>query len=110
MSMKGDGHAGGEFLLTARTSVGQRKFSTRNKKFTLSGLTSFSEETIMCVIIVEGKLPNCAIKKAGIDITVTPEGIINDPEIIFNNSGNGSYCPRWPECIYRGKKVPALVQ
>ena len=63
----------------------------------------------MCVIILEGKLPNGAIE-AGIHITVTHEGSIDGPDFIFNNSGNGSYCPGGPECIYRGKKVPALVQ
>ena len=109
ISMKGDGHAGGELLLTAKKSVGQRKCSTRNRKFTLIGLTAFSGEPVMCVIIVEGKLPNGAIE-AGIDITVTPKGSIDDPDFIFNNSGNGSYYPGGPECVYRGKKVPALVQ
>ena len=63
----------------------------------------------MCVIIVEGKLPNGAIE-AGIDINITPKESIDDPDFIFNNSGNGSYYPGGPECIYRGKKVPALVQ
>ena len=109
ISMKGDGHAGGELLLTAKKSVGQRKCSTRNRKFTLIGLTAFSGEPVMCVIIVEGKLANGAIE-AGIDITVTPKGSMDDPNFIFNNSGNGCYYPGGPECIYRGKKVPALVR
>ena len=109
ISMNGDGHAGGELLLTAKKSVGQRKYSIRNQKFTLIGLITFSGEPVMCVIIVEGKLSNGAIE-AGIYITVTPEESIDDPDFIFNNSGNCSYYPRGPECIYRGKKVPALVQ
>ena len=108
ISMKSDGHAGGELLLTARKSVGQRKCSTRNRKFTLIGLTAFTGEPVMCVIIVEGKLPNGAIE-AGIDITVEPSGCIDDPDFIFNNSGNGCYYPGGPKCTYRGKKVPALV-
>ena len=107
--MKGDGHAGGELLLTAKKSVGQKRCSTRNRKFTLIGLTAFSGEPVMCVIIIEGKLPNGSIE-AGIDITVTPKGSIDDDDFIFKNSGNGCYYPGGPECFFRGKKVPALVR
>ena len=99
ISIKGDRHAGGELLLTAKKSVGQRKCSARNQKSTLIGLTAFSGEPAMCVIIVEGKLPNGAIE-AGIDITVTLKGSIDDPDFIFNNNGNGSYDPGGPEYVH----------
>ena len=92
ISMKGDGHAGGELLLTAKKSVGQKRCSTRNRKFTLIGLTTFSGEPVMCVIIIEGKLPNGSIE-AGIDNTVTPKGSIDDDDFIFKNRWNGCYYP-----------------
>ena len=109
ISMKGDGHNGGELLLTERGKVPQRKASTRNRKFTMIGLTSFSGEPVMCVLIIEGKVPNGAIE-AGIDIEVQPEGQPSDEDFIIKNSGKGKYFPGGPECVYRGKTVPALVR
>ncbi len=38
-----------------------------SRKFTMIGLTNFSGEPVMCLLILEGKLPNGAIE-AGIDI------------------------------------------
>ena len=35
ISMKGDGHVGGELFLTEKRRVPQRKTSTRNRKFTM---------------------------------------------------------------------------
>ena len=54
--MKGDGHNGGELLLTEKGKVPQRKASTRNQKFTMIGLTSFSGDPVMCILIIEGKI------------------------------------------------------
>ena len=52
--MKGDRYNGGELLLTKKGTIAQRKARTRNWKFTLIGLTSFTGEPVMCVIIIEG--------------------------------------------------------
>ena len=55
ISMKGDGHVGGELLLGERGTVPQKKSSTRSKKFTMIGLTVFTGEPVMCILIIEGK-------------------------------------------------------
>ena len=109
ISMKGDGHHGGELLLAEKGTTAQRKTSTRNRKFTMIGLTSFTGEPVMCVLILEGKLPNGAIE-AGVDIQVKPNGKTTDSDFILKNSGKGKHYPGGPECVYRGKTVPALVQ
>ena len=109
ISMKGDGYVGGEKVLTEKGTIGQRKTSNRSRKFTLIGLTNFSGEPVMCLLILEGKLPNGAIE-AGIDIRVQPEGTTTDHDFILKNSGKGKYFPGGPECLYHGKKVPALVR
>jgi len=109
ISMKGDGHHGGELLLAEKGTIAQRKASTRNRKFTLIGLTSFTGKPIMCVIIIEGKLPNGSIE-AGVDIRIQPNGKSTDKDFIFNNSGKGKHFPGGPECVYRGKTVPALAR
>ena len=62
----------------------------------------------MCVDS-RGETPNGSID-AGIDITVHPDGATTDSDFIIRNSGNGKYFPGGPECVYRGKTVPALVR
>ena len=109
ISMKGDGYNGGEKLVGERGTISQQKTSTRNRKFTMIGLTSFDGEPVMCVLILEGKLPNGSIE-AGIDITVHPDGTTTDSDFIIKNCGKGKYFPGGPECIYRGKTVPALIR
>ena len=107
--MKGDGYNGGEKFVGERGTISQQKTSTRNRKFTMIGLTSFDGEPVMCVLILEGKLPNGSIE-AGIDITVHPDGTTTDSDFIIKNCGKGKYFPGGPECVYRGKTVPALVR
>ncbi len=62
----------------------------------------------MCELIIEGKLPNGAIE-SGVDIRIQPNGKSTDADYIIKNSGPGKYFPGGPECLYRGKKIPALV-
>ena len=109
LSMKGDGHIGGKKFLTARGKVPQKRASTRNRKFTLIGLTAFTGEPVMCILIIEGKNPKGNIE-AGIDISVTPVGDNKNRNFIFDNSGPGKYYPGGPECMYNGKKVPAFIR
>ena len=108
ISIKGDGHHGGELLLVEKGTIAQRKVSTRNRKFTLIGLTSFTGDPVMCVIIIEGKLPNGAIE-VGVDIWVQQNGKSTDKDFIMIKSGKGKHFPGGPECVYHGKTVPALV-
>ncbi len=63
----------------------------------------------MCVLIIEGKLPNGAIE-AGIDIQVQPNGQTTDSDFILKNSGKGKHFSGGPECVCRGKTVTALVR
>ena len=109
LSMKGDGHVGGQLLLTAPGSVPQQKSSAKNRKFTLIGLTALTGEPVMCIIILEGKNPNASIE-AGVDITVDPVGDSNGDSFLFDNSGPGNYFPGGPVCEFRGKKIPPFIR
>ena len=51
---KDDGLAGGELLLTEKGSIAQRKISTKNKHYTVLGLTMLTGHPIMCVVIMAG--------------------------------------------------------
>ena len=109
ISMKGDGHVGGQLFVCGRKEIPKKKISTRGKKFTMIGLTALTGEPVMCILIIEGKLPNGSIE-SGIDFTVTPTGDPNDSDFILKNSGPGKHFPGGPECQFRNKKVPALVR
>ena len=83
----------------------------------MNGLTAFSGEPMMCVIIIEGELSHSAIE-VGIDITVTPKESLDDDDFIFKNNGSGCSYPGGPECysrgerslhLYNGTKVPASL-
>ena len=109
LCMKGDGHAGGQLFLTAPGRVPQQKASSKNRRFTLIGLTALSGEPVMCVIILEGKNPKASIE-AGIDINVQPVGDVNDEDFVQNNSGPGKYYPGGAVCEFNGKKIPPFVR
>ena len=109
LSMKGDGHVVGQKLLTGVGKIPQEKSSTRNRRFTMIGLTAFTGEPVMCILILEGKNPKGNIE-AGIDISVSPVGDNKDSNFILSNSGPGKYFPGGPECLFRGKKVPAFIR
>ena len=66
ISMKGDGHAGGELLLCASGTIPQQKISTRDKHFTLMPLTLLTGDPLMCILIISGKKPSAATEM-GID-------------------------------------------
>ena len=67
ISMKGDGHVGGELMLVEKGQVPMKKISSNSKKFTLIGLTALTGEPVICILIIEGKRPNPSIE-ARIDI------------------------------------------
>ena len=71
--MKGDGHVAGQKLLTGIGKIPQEKLSTRNRRFTMIGLTAFTGEPVMCILILEGENPKGSIE-VGIDISVKPCG------------------------------------
>ena len=67
ISQKGDGHVGGQLLLCEKGETPQIKVSTRDKHYTVLGLTSLTGHPVMCVIIFTGKKPN-ALWETGLDL------------------------------------------
>lgn len=109
LCMKGDGHIGGQLLLTAPGKVPQRKASSKNKRFTLIGLTALTGEPVMAVIILQGKRPQASLE-AGIDINVDPIGNATDSDYLQKNSGPNKYFPGGPVCHFNGKTIPPFVR
>ena len=55
ISQKGDGHVGGQLFLCEKEETPQVKVFTRDKQYTVLGLTSLTGHPVMCVIIVHWK-------------------------------------------------------
>ena len=107
--MAGDGHVGGELFLAEKGTIPQNKTSKTNKRFTLIGLTAFTGEPVLCIIILQGKQPKPDIE-AGVDILVSPIGDTSDPDFFANNYGPGKYMPGGPVCHFNGKEIPAMIR
>ena len=70
----------------------QTKISTRDKQYTVMGLTSLTGEPVMCVVIFSGKKPN-ALCELGLDLSAETFGSPDDPDYMQNNSGPGKRFP-----------------
>ena len=100
--MAGDGHVGGELFLAEKGTIPQNKPSKTNQRFMSIGLTAFTGEPVMCIIILQGKQPKADIE-AGVGILVAPIGDTSDPDFFTNNYGPGKYMPGAPVCHFNGK-------
>ncbi len=119
-SMINDGHCGGVKYVGGKGDKCQQKVSNKVKKFTVLGLTAFSGDPVMCVVIVDGKQRDVFIE-LGIDDSnlsstyttlPTPSFDITAPNSsnFFANIGPGNTFPGGPTCVFRGKEIPTMVR
>ena len=66
-SQKGDGHIGGKLLVCARGMVPHIQVHTKDKRWTMLGLTTLNIDLVMCIVIFVGKREQ-AIMETGMDI------------------------------------------
>lgn len=65
-SQKGDGQNGGQLFVCGKGEVPQITINVRSKHYTVMGITAFTGEIVMCVIIFAGLKPN-ALYETGFD-------------------------------------------
>ena len=85
-SQKGDGHIGGELLVCAKGMIPKKKVNTKDKHFTVLGLTALNGEAIMCVVIFAG-IREQAVVDTGMDVFAQQEGEVSDDDFFVKNSG-----------------------
>ena len=85
-SQKGDGHIGGELLVCAKGMIPKKKVNTKDKHFTVLGLTALNGDAIMCVVIFAG-IREQAVVDTGMDVFAQQEGEVSDDDFFINNSG-----------------------
>ena len=63
----------------------------------------------MCIIIFQGKEMKASVE-SGFDLSVNLDGDLNDLSLFINNYGEEKYFSGGPTCIFKGKKIPAMVR
>lgn len=109
ISQEGDGNKGGEMYICAKGMVSQQKTNSRDKHYTLLGLTTLSGDAVMYVIIFSRKKEN-RLWETGIDVFAKTEGDVSDANYFKNNSGANKRFPGGPSCIFQGKTVSCLTR
>jgi hypothetical protein len=110
-NQKKDGHYGGQKFACGRGMTPKQICATRDRHFTVLGLTAASGDSVLCVVIFASEKNNGVVANwaEGIDIMVDPVKDENG-EIILSelNFGEGKYFPSGPTCLFRGKRIPYL--
>jgi hypothetical protein len=110
-NQKKDGHYGGQKFACGRGMTPKQICATRDRHFTVLGLTAATGDPVLCVVIFASDKSNGVVANwaEGIDIMVDP---VKDEkgEIILSelNFGEGKYFPSGPTCLFRGKRIPYL--
>ena len=109
ISQKGDGAVGGELMLCEKGKTPQQKISTKDKHYTVLGITNLEGLAVMCVVIFSGKVRQ-PLTETGLDLSVDVVGDIGDINYFRNNNGLGKRFPGGPSCEYKGVKIPCLCR
>ena len=113
-SMMNDGHAGRTKHVVAKGIMCQQKASKKDKRFTVLGLTLFSGDALMCVVIIDAKIRDFFVE-LGVDAEVEEDTSIeleddDGIKLIMHNIGPDKAFPGGPVCEYKGKKIPCIVR
>ena len=107
-NQKVDGNKGGQLMICGKDMVPQIKASTKDKHFTLLGLTALNVDPVMCILIIAGKRET-KLYDCGMDIFAEKLGDVSNADFFENNSGPGKRFPGGPNCTFQGKNIPCLV-
>ena len=108
ISQKGDGLIGGELLLTEPGQVAQQTTLTKDKHYTLLGLTLLTGQHLVCVLIMVGDTPKIEVK-TDIDICVEQVVVPTDRDYTKNDTGEGCRFLGGPTYMVQGVDVPCFI-
>ena len=109
ISQKGDGNIGGQLQLCENGKTPQEKISTKDKHYTVLGVTNLDGEAVMCVVILAG-VDRIPLVETGLDLFAPVVGDVSDSEFFKANSGPGKRFPGGPTCQFKGKEIPCLTR
>ena len=62
MNQKGDGNVDGQLQLCERWMTPQENINTKDKHYTLLGLTALTYKPVICIVIFSGIQPNAMVE------------------------------------------------
>ena len=89
--------------------IPKEKCTTNDKHWTLLGLTAFTGQPVMCIVIFAGEKAS-TILETGMDIFAQVIGNEKEDDFFDKNYGPGKLYPGGPTCEFKGKKIPCLVR
>ena len=108
-SQKGDGQNAGQLFVCGKGEVPQITINVRSKHYTVMGITAFTGEIVMCVIIFAGLKPN-ALYETGFDPFAARTGDWEDKDFLEKNTGQGKMFPCGPTCTFKGRDIPCFCR
>lgn len=108
-SQKGDGQNAGQLFVCGKGEVPQITINVRSKHYTVMGITAFTGEIVMCVIIFAGLKPN-ALYETGFDPFAARTGDLEDKDFLEKNTGQGKMFPCGPTCMFKGRDIPCFCR
>lgn len=90
-------------------TVPYEQISTKDKHFTVMGLTLLTGQPLMCVVILTGTHMKSEIEM-GVDMFSETVGNPHDPDYVSKNSGKGKRFPGGPECVVNDTVVPCFIR
>ena len=115
LNMLNDGHQGGTKFVCRKGNTPKVNATKKSKKFTVLGLTTLQGDTLMCVVIIEGKERNVFVE-SGVDpfhpfYKTHRDDISNSNiELLQDNFGPGKLFPGGPTCEFEGKEIPTMIR
>ena len=79
-NQKGDEQVGGKLQIYERGTVPQRKINTKDKHYTVLGITTLAGKPVMCIVIFAGG-PPYTIVETGLDLEAEIEGHLGDANL-----------------------------
>ena len=86
INQKGDGNVGGQLQLYKVGTTPQQNISTKDKHYTVLGLTALSGEPVMCIVIFTGIRKN-ALWVTGLDLEAEVEGSASNDDFLLTIQG-----------------------
>ena len=108
-NQKGYGNVGGQLQLCKREMTPQENINTKDKHYTLLGITTMTGEPVVCIVICSSIQPN-AMVETGLDLMAETIGSAIDDNFFEKNSGKGKKFPGGPTCKFEGKQIPCLCR
>ena len=108
-NQKRDRNVGGELQTYERGRIPRRKINTKDKHYTLLGLTLISGKPLMCITIFARESPS-TITETELDLNAETIGSLSDEGFFAEYSGPGKRFPGGTTCNFRGMYIPCLCR